>query len=375
MGAQLYAAHAERARPAAIFYGFLTPLPEENSAMGYAWAAGATVAATLVALGLDAYFHVVNVALVYLLAVVLVALRFRRGPVIAVSVLNVAAFNFFFIPPRGTLHVEDPQYLLTFAIMLAVGLVVSALADRVRARAKAQAALAIEAETERIRSALLASISHDLRTPLAVITGSASTLAERGERLPPEERAALAQSIFRQARDMSELVTKVLQMTRLETGAMRLERDWGSLGEIAGAVLRRLRERLSTHMVMLDLPDELPLVRVDATLIEQVLANLLENAARHTPPRTLIRLRAQDEGTHLVVSVEDFGPGLPEGELERVFEKFHRGAGLGLAICRAIVELHKGRIWAERLPGVGTAFRFTLPLETPPPLPAEVLAR
>src|SRR5688500_2798912 len=202
--------------------------------MGYAWAAGATVAATLVALGLGAYFHVVNVALVYLLAVVMVALRFRRGPVIAVSVLNVVAFNFFFIPPRGTFHVDDPQYLLTFAMMLGVGLVVSGLTERVRARAKAQAALAIEAETERVRSALLASISHDLRTPLAVITGSASTLAERGERLSAEERAALAQSVYQQARDMSEQVTKVLQMTRLEAGAIQLERGWDSLGEIAG---------------------------------------------------------------------------------------------------------------------------------------------
>ena len=343
--------------------------------MGYAWAAAAAVAATLVALGVDAYFHVVNVALVYLLAVVLVALRCRRGAVIAVSVLNVAAFNYFFVPPRGTFHVDDPQYLLTFAMMLGVGLIVSGLTERVRARARAQAELTIEAETERVRSALLASISHDLRTPLAVITGSASTLAERGERLPPGERTSLAQSIFQQARDMSELVTKVLQMTRLETGAIKLERDWGSLNEIAGAVLRRLRDRLATHMVMLDLPDELPLVRVDASLIEQVLANLLENAARHTPPRTLIRLRAQVQGSELVVSVEDFGPGLAEADLERIFRKFHRGVGLGLAICRAIVELHKGRIWAERLPGVGTAFRFTLPLETPPPLPVEALAR
>src|SRR5688572_27386276 len=321
--------------------------------MGYAWAAGATIAATLVALGLDAYFHVVNVALVYLIAVVLVALRYGRGPVVAVSVLNVAAFNFFFIPPRGTFHVDDPQYLLTLAMMLAVGLIVSGLTERVRARARAQAELAIEAETERIRSALLASISHDLRTPLAVITGASSSLAERGERLSAEERHALAQSIFHQSREMSELVTKVLQMTRLESGAIALERDWGSLGEIAGAVLRRLRERLATHMVMVDLPDDLPLVRVDASLIEQALGNLLENAARHTPPRTLIRLRGQRRGSELVVSVEDFGPGLAEADLKRLFEKFHHGkaggVGLGLAICRAIVQLHEGKIWAEPL--------------------------
>jgi two-component system, OmpR family, sensor histidine kinase KdpD len=319
-------------------------------------------------------FELVNVAMLYLLAVVLIALRFGRGPTIATSVLSVAAFDFFFVAPPWTFSVHDAQYLLTFAMMLALGLIVSGLIERVRARAKAQAELAIEAETERIRSALLASISHDLRTPLAVITGASSSLVERGERLAEEERRALAQSIFDQSREMSELVTKVLQMTRLESGAMTLERDWDSLGEIAGSVLRRLRERLASHLIMVDLPDDLPLVRVDASLIEQVLGNLLENAARHTPPRTLVRLRAQTSGGEMVISVEDFGPGLPEGDLERIFDKFHRGAGLGLAICRAIVQLHGGRIWAERLPGVGTAFRFTLPLEAQPTMPAEVLA-
>jgi two-component system, OmpR family, sensor histidine kinase KdpD len=340
---------------------------------GYAWAAAGSAACTGIALVLDPWLHLVNVALLYLLTVVLVALRFTRGPVVAASLLNVAAYNFFFIPPRGTFHVDDPSFLLTFVMMLGVGLIVSRLTETVRARAQAQAELAIQAETERIRNALLASISHDLRTPLAVIAGAASGLAERGERMSAEERQALAASIFHQAHDMSELVSKVLQMTRLESGTLTLERDWCSIAEIAGAVLRRLKPRLADHMLMVEVPEDLPLARADATLIEQALANLLENAARHTPPRTLVRLRAQAAGGEIVVSVEDFGPGLPEGDPERLFDKFQKGTGLGLAICRAIVRLHGGRIWAERLPGVGTAFRFALPLEPQPPLPAEAL--
>ena len=347
--------------------------------LGYAWAAGATAACTLVGLVLAPWLELVNLALVYLLGVVLVALRWRRGPVLVASILSIAAYNFFFVPPSGTFHVDDPQYLLTFAMMLAVGLIVSGLTDAVRRRAQAQAELAIQAETERIRNALLSSISHDLRTPLAVISGSSSSLAEGGERMAADERRALAQSIFRESQEMSELVGKVLQMTRLESGGLTLERDWCSIGEIAASVLRRLKPRLADHMVMLDLPAELPLARVDGALIEQALANLLENAARHTPPRTLVRVRAHVEGGDLVVSVEDFGPGLPEGELEHLFEKFRHarrgGAGLGLAICRAIIALHGGRIWAERLPGVGTAFRFSLPLERPPEMPVEALAR
>jgi two-component system, OmpR family, sensor histidine kinase KdpD len=346
---------------------------------GYVGALAASAVCTLAGLALAPWLEPVNIAMAYLLAVVLVALRGGRGAVVAASILNIAAYNFFFVPPRGTFHVDDPQYLVTFAMMLAVGLIVSWLTETVRARAQAQAELAIQAETERIRNALLSSISHDLRTPLAVIAGASSSLAEGGERIAPQERADLAQSIFRESQAMSELVAKVLQMTRLESGGLTLERDWCSMGEIAASVVRRLKPRLAEHLVMVDMPGDLPLARVDGALIEQALANLVENAARHTPPRTLVRVRAHVDANELVVSVEDFGPGLPEGDLEQLFEKFRHGrrggAGLGLAICRAIIALHGGRIWAERLPGVGTAFRFSLPLETAPYMPAEALAQ
>jgi len=347
--------------------------------VGYAWAAGATLACTLAGVAMRPRFDLVNIAMVYLLAVVVVALRFPRGPAIAAAVLGVLAFDFLFVPPQGTLTVDDVQYLLTFVIMLAVALVISRLVESVRRQAAAQAALQVEAETERIRSALLASISHDLRTPLAVMAGASSSLADSGERLSATERHALAQSVFDQAREMSEHVAKVLQMTRLETGAIRVERDWAALGEIVGSVLARLAERLAEHRVIVELPDDLPLVRVDATLIEQALGNLLENSAKHTPPGTVVRIRAQRREGELVVTVEDYSGGLSDGELERVFAKFHRGTvegggtdiGLGLAICRAIVRLHGGRAWAERVPAGGTAFRFTLPLEQAPAVPPE----
>ena len=182
-----------------------------------------------------------------------------------------------------------------------------------------------EAETERIRSALLASISHDLRTPLAVMSGASSSLAESAERLSAAERTALAHSIYAQARDMSEQVAKVLQMTRLETGAIKLERDWVSVTEIAGTVLARLKDKLAGHRLVVEIPNDLPLLRADATLLDQALANLLENAARHTPPGTVVQVRARSDGGELTLSVEDFGPGLEDSELERVFEKFQRG--------------------------------------------------
>jgi two-component system sensor histidine kinase KdpD len=347
--------------------------------IGYAWVAGAALACTLAGLAMHPRFDLVNIAMVYLLAVVIIALRFPRGPAVAAAVLCVVVFDVVFVPPRGAVSVDDVQYLLTFAIMLAVALVISHLVDSVRRQASAHAELEIGAETERIRSALLASISHDLRTPLAVMAGASSSLVEEGERLPPEQRRALAESVFKHAREMSEHVTKVLQMTRLETGAIELVRDWAGLGEIVGSVLVRLAERLAAHRVIVELPNDLPLLRVDATLIEQVFGNLLENCARHTPPGTVVRVRAQTRATDVLVSVEDYSGGLAERDLERVFAKFHRGSveggatgiGLGLAISRAIVRLHGGQAWAERVPAGGTAFRFTIPLEPAPVVPGE----
>jgi two-component system sensor histidine kinase KdpD len=367
-------------RPAHAFYGLFTAALRYSAPMKqYAWVVGATLACTAAGLAMRGRFELVNIAMVYVLAVVVVAVRFSRGPAAATALLSVLAFDIVFVPPRGTFSVDDAQYLFTFAIMLVVGLLVSRLTENIRLQAGARARLEVQAATERVRSTLLASISHDLRTPLAVMSGASSALAERGERMSAEERRALARSVFEQARDMSEQVAKVLQMTRLEAGAIELERGWDSIAEIAEAVLRRLRERLSGHRVVVELADDVPLVRVDATLVEQALGNLLENAARHTPPETLIRLRARRHGAELVVSVEDFGPGLPQADLERIFAKFDRraaegpagGVGLGLSNCRAIVELHGGRVWAEPVPGGGTAFRFTLPIEEAPGLPQE----
>ncbi|HET8874979.1 MAG TPA: DUF4118 domain-containing protein [Casimicrobiaceae bacterium] len=346
---------------------------------GYGAAVLAATAGTLAGWAMRPRFDIVNIAMVYLLAVVIVSLRFSRGAAIVTSILCVAAFDYLFVPPRGTFTVADIQYLLTFAIMLAVALVISHLVDSVRRQAARQASLTVDAETERIRSALLASISHDLRTPLAVLAGASSSLASSGDRLSAVEREALATSVVRQAREMSEHVEKILQMTRLEAGAIRLDRDWASLGEIVGSVLLRLGERLAGHRIIVEIPGDLPLVRVDATLIEQALMNLLDNCARHTPADTVVRLRAKARAADIVVTVEDYSGGLSDHDFERLFAKFHHaaaegsgsGVGLGLAICRAIVRLHDGQAWAERVPGGGTAFRFTLPREPSPAAPAE----
>lgn len=346
--------------------------------VGYAWAGAAVVACTFVGYAMRPRFDLVNVAMVYLLPVVVVALRYSRGAAIATAALSVAAFDVAFVPPEGAFTVDDVQYLLTFAIMIAIAFVISGLRDRVRREAGEQARLAAEAETERLRSTLLASISHDLRTPLAVMSGASSSLAERGERLSAEERHALSTSLYEQASELSERVAKLLDMTRLESGTLPLDRDWTSIDEIAAAVLQRLEARLAKHHVLVELPPGLPLVRADSTLLDHALANLLENAAKHTPEGTVVRLRARAEPGKLVVTVEDYGGGIPAAEVEQVFAKFHHGTspgaggmGLGLSICRAIVRLHGGHAWAERVPEGGTAFHIALPIEPAPAVPSE----
>jgi two-component system sensor histidine kinase KdpD len=365
---------------------------------GYACAVLATAACTLAGFAMRPRFDIVNIAMVYVLAVLLVAWRFPRGPTVLTSVLSVLAFDILFVPPEGVITVHDLQYLLTFAIMLAVGLVVAELRASVRRQVQAHAELELAAETERMRNALLASVSHDLRTPLAVMAGAASSLVEQGEQLHPDERRALAQSVVDSAQMMSEHVAKLLQMTRLESGAIRVERDWVALDEIVGSILRRLAERLAGHRVVVELAPDLPLIHVSAQLIEQALGNLLENAASHTPAGTIVRLRARLDGATVLVSVEDSGAGLDRADAERVFAKFQHGTkraasdaifggdrrgtegaadgrgggiGLGLSICRAIVRLHGGDAWAERLQDGGSAFRFSLPLSAPPAVPAE----
>jgi two-component system, OmpR family, sensor histidine kinase KdpD len=499
----------------------------------YGLAVGATVLATVVCAVLYSLFPRVgeaNLVMIYLLTTALVAVRSGRRAAIVSSVLGVVAFDFMFVPPRFTFAVSDAQYLITFAIMLAVALIIGNLNASVRLQARvaghrerrtallyamsrqlamarsraemadiaihhvnevfasrvavllpdehghiarqpvdpqapvyaepdvgvaqwvfdhgkpagigtdtlsgaaalylplsggervlgtlavlpanprrvtlpeqfrlletfaAQIGLALEradfaihaqaaevrAEAEAIRNALLASISHDLRTPLATIAGGAATLAGNLDNLSAAERHALAASVSEEAERMSVRITTLLDLVRLETGAIQPRLDVYALEEIVGSALHRLEQRLYRHRVSVEIPDSLPMLRVDGRLIEQVLENLLDNAAKYTPPGTHIRISASAGRKQVEVSVEDDGPGLPVADPQILFEKFQRGApegavggiGLGLAICRTILALHHGRVWAENRAPHGAAFRFTLPLpENAPPLPAPV---
>jgi two-component system sensor histidine kinase KdpD len=493
---------------------------------GYVQAVAIVVVATGVAWLMHPLFEISNLVMVYLLGIVLVARRHRRGPSLLASVLSVAAFDFFFVPPHLTFAVSDVSYLVTFLVMLLVGIIISGMTIRIRSQAEAvrereqrtaalyamsrelasargvdelvriavrhvgevfrtraivllpeegrlavrgepdadapldanevgvarwvfehrqpaglgtatlpgaaslyvpllaprgcvgvigvrpadvhafdtpqrlhqletfanQTALAIERarlaeeaqhtqvriETERLRNSLLSSVSHDLRTPLATITGAATTLLEQGARLDAPTQRDLLESVREEADRLNRLVQNLLEMTRLESGALELRKEWHSIEEAIGSALRRLDKRLAGRRITTRVLPDLPLVAMDDVLIEQVLVNLIDNALKYTPPGSPVEIIATATDQAVTVEVADRGPGVPPGEEQKIFDKFYRaqpgdgrGAGLGLAICQGVVRAHGGRIWAQNLPGRGVAFLFTLPLTGAPPVVTE----
>jgi two-component system sensor histidine kinase KdpD len=516
----------------------------------YALALAICAAVTLLASQLIDRIDLANLVMLYLLGVIFTAVKLGRGPGVVLSFLSVAAFDFFFVPPRMSLSVSDTQYLLTFFGMLLTSLVISHLTSSLRHEASvarrreqrtgamyamarelaaaltteqiveigsrhvsevfgarvaillpdsvdqikqkiedpdaaitlegemldldvgqwvydqqkpaghstdtlpaaaafylplkapmrtrgvlavvlrdereldvpeqqrmldafaAQIALALERvhyvdiardalvnmESERLRNSLLSAISHDLRTPLTTIVGFSSMLAQT-RKTPNEARPDarpeaqpvddLVDAIHEEALRMTGIVTNLLDMARLQAGSLQLNRQWTLLEETVGAALRACKRVLAGHPVQVRLPADLPLLHLDAVLMERLFSNLFENAAKYTVPETPLTIGAQRidaDGKQFVrVTVDDDGPGLPAGMEARVFEKFTRGEkesakpgiGLGLAICRAIVEAHGGTIGAlNRLSAngqvAGARFWFTLPADTPPDAPPDM---
>jgi two-component system sensor histidine kinase KdpD len=283
-------------------------------------------------------------------------LKSARGPVGVVVVLIDKK------PPAFGL--DRRQLAEAFASQVALAIERATLADEARRAWE-------RVEAEFLRNTLLSGVSHELRTPLAAITGAASTLIETGQQLSAQARADMLDTIYAESERMERLITNLLDMTRLESGGLVVKKEWLPLQEVVGTALHHLDRRLRGRNVSTKIPADLPLVQFDGVAIEQVLVNLIDNAVEYTPPGAAVDISATAGEKQVAVEVADRGPGLPPGTEARVFEKFfrahapgrsQRGVGLGLAICRGIVEAHGGTISASNRVGGGAVFRFTLPL-------------
>lgn len=357
---------------------------ETKPRSGYLWSLAVVSACTVITRLMHAHFEITNLAMIYLLGVVVVATWFGRGPSIMAAVLSVMAFDFFCVPPYFTFVVAQTQYVVTFAIMFIVGLLISTLTDTITQQAREREELAVETEqarllvkSEQLRNSLLSCISHDLRTPLATIAGAASGIVSGTAELDVANCRSLAQEIYEEAMRLNRLVGNLLDMTKLQSGTLVPAREGHPVDELVGAALTYIDERSGAHTIKTDIPDSLPFVSVDPILLQQVLLNLIENAIKYTPPLSTIEITAsQPNGSDTVlVSVSDQGPGIDDAYKERVFEKFYRqgqssagGAGLGLAICRGIIEAHGGKIWIEDRTAGGACFKFTLAVDATLPV-------
>jgi K+-sensing histidine kinase KdpD len=335
-----------------------------------------------------------DIVMVFLFGIVSTAVRFGYTASLTATACSILALDFFFTAPYLSFAVADQRHYLTFIIMAAIALLISAQTRRARREAATRESLAldrarlaeeahaanIEAREESLRSALLSSISHDLRTPLAVIQGSATALLD-DQREPLRGRALDGlQLIVSEAKRLTRLIRNLMDMTSLQSGTLRVRKDWHSLEEVVGAALARLDDQLEDRRVSVRVAPDASIVALDPVLIEQVIVNLVENAIKYTPPATPIEIGAQRTADGVVGEVIDSGPGIPAGAVESIFDPFHRasaagvGMGLGLTICRGILLAHDGRIWAGNRAEGGAFFRFLLPGAQPRPLPVEPLS-
>jgi len=310
------------------------------------------------------------VSLILLLGVLLAGMVLSRGPVLVAAALSALSWNFLFIPPLFTLHIEKLEDALTFATYFIVALTVGNLTAQLRAREHLAAQVQLAHESERLRKTLLDCVSHELKTPLAAIAAASQELVRSAPNVQNSEALQeLATEINLGSRRLNRVVNNLLDMNRLESGVVRPKQEWCDLRELLESAIEIERESLNDREVKLEVPDNVPLAFVDYTLLEQAVAKLVANAISHAPSRVPIEIDTKYQNDQLIISVSDRGPGLDAGSAERVFEKFYRGdgrkpggLGLGLSIARGFVEAHGGSLTAENRDGGGARFTIRLPV-------------
>ena len=365
---------------------------------GYAGAVGGTAFITAVLAPFQQQVNSTTVALAFLLVVLFVALFWGSRPALLASVLAMVCFNFFFLPPLHTLTIAHGENWIALVVFFTTALAVGQLSARAKQRAEeaesrkryveslyTQLQSAFE-RSERLKSALLDAVTHDLRTPLTAIKASITTLIDeaRGQTaesqpvdMDAESRFEMLEIIDQESDRLNRFISDLIDLARIEAGELRLRRRWGAVDEIISTALTRAKSLTTKHHVKIDTEKELPVVRVDANAVSEVVYTLVDNAVKYSLPGSSIVIQARRDPDGMVtMAVEDEGTGINRDVRERVFDKFFRatrdgdvathqpsGTGLGLAIAKGIVEAHEGKIWIESgRNGKGTRVVFTLPI-------------
>jgi two-component system, OmpR family, sensor histidine kinase KdpD len=316
-----------------------------------------------------------HVSVLFVAAVITSAALWGLGPSLVAAFLSVAAGSYLFYSPIYSFQVTNPQDYADLAVFIVVAVLTSRLADGVRRQAREIADARLKAQGEALREALLNSVSHDLQTPLAAILGSASVLESLDERGAPRVWRELAATIREEAERLASHIGNVLDLTRVRAGQIAPRLELVELSDIINGALRRKDKALAGRTLRVDVPSRLPMLRLDLFLMEHAVANVLDNAAKFSPPGATVSVAAREEGGDVVLEIADQGRGIRAAELDRVFEAFYRGSpmqggaaagsGLGLAICRAFVEANGGRVKVSSAgAGCGAQVQIRLPVSS-----------
>jgi two-component system sensor histidine kinase KdpD len=336
----------------------------------YVTAVAGVAAITIACWLLTPFTGYAAISLIYLLGVLLAGMVLNRGPVLLVAALSALSWNFLFIPPLFTMHIAKLEDALMFVTYFVVAITVGSLTAQLKAREHLAAKIQLAENSERLRKTLLDCVSHELKTPLAAIAAASQELSRVApNRQDPELLAQLADEIHAGSRRLNRVVNNLLDMNRLESGVVRPKREWCDVRELLQSAIESERESINGRDVQLHVAEDLPLVLIDHTLIEQAVAKLLANAGSHTPATLPIEIRADYDKDQLLVSIADRGAGIPAQLTERLFEKFYRGdnrktggLGLGLSIARGFVEAHGGTLTAQNGEDGGAVFTMSLPV-------------
>ncbi len=311
------------------------------------------------------------VALLLLVSVSIIAMLCDIVPVLAAAIMSALILNLFFIPPHFSLHIDSAEDILMFLMYFFIAMINGVLTHQIRQVEKIARDKEEKANTVKLYNTLLNSLSHELRTPITTILGATDNLILERSKLTEANQISLLDEISDASMRLNQQVENLLNMSRLESGFVRLNLDWCDLTELVYRVLDRLKPNLQQHRVIVDMEDGLPLFRLDSGLIEQVVYNLACNAAVYTPPGSTLIIKASIDRDLCTIIVEDNGNGFPEDEIAKVFDKFYRlqhskpgGTGLGLSIVRGFVEAHSGQVTLENRYPVGARFIIQIPAET-----------